>query len=187
MAYKVSRLKTSSHTKNTTAPPGRKTATSRLNPRKYAKLLSSTLPRIIEDDAGLRQITASVEPLLDKGTRRTTEEEAVCRLLLKLIEDYQQSHSVISKLDPKEALEALLEARNLRQADLLPIFGSRSRVSDAVNGKRGISKAQARKLAEFFMSSPDLFSWISVPRNPCPHCAPLASLGYYGSQRPDWP
>src|SRR5206468_8094044 len=158
MAYKLSRLKTSSRTANTTATPGKKIASGgRLNRRKYAALLSSALPRIIENDAELQQVTKSVEPLLDKGPRRSPEEEALCRLLIRLIEDYQQSHPVIPKLGPKEALEALLEARSLRQADLLPIFGSRSRVSDAVNGKREISKPQARKLGKFFSGSPDLF------------------------------
>jgi HTH-type transcriptional regulator / antitoxin HigA len=158
MGYKRSRLKISSGTENTTAARGKKTVSGRrLNRRKYAELLSSTLPRIIESDAELQQVTESVEPLLDKGARRTPEEEALCRLLIRLIEDYQQSHPVIPKLGPRGALEALLEARNLRQVDLLPIFGSRSRVSDAVNGKREISKSQARKLGEFFSVSPDLF------------------------------
>ena len=76
------------------------------------------------------------------------------RLLLRLIEDYQQKQRAIPRLTSNEALKALLEARNLRQADLLPIFGSRSRISDAVNGKREIS---TRKLAAFFGVLPELF------------------------------
>jgi HTH-type transcriptional regulator/antitoxin HigA len=158
MAYKLSRSNTSSRTRNTTAARGRKTASGgRLNRRKYAELLSDTLPRIIENEAELERVAQSVETLLDKGGRRTREEEALCRLLLRLIEDYQQKQRAIPKLTPNDALAALLEARNLRQADLLPIFGSRSRISDAVNGKREISKTHARKLAEFFSVSPELF------------------------------
>ena len=158
MAYKLSPSNTSTRTRNTTAARGKDTARDRrLNRRKYAQLLSRTLPRIIENDAELRQVTENVEPLLDKGARRTPEEEALCRLLIRLIEDYQQFHPLIPKLGPQEALQALLESRNLRQVDLLPIFGSRSRVSDAVSGKREISKSQARKLGEFFSVSPDLF------------------------------
>src|SRR2546429_9799624 len=99
MAYKRSRSNTSSPTGNTTTVRGRKTASStRLNRRKYAELLSGTLPRIIEDDAELERVAQRVEPLLDKGARRTREEEALCRLLLRLIEDYQQSHRTIPKL-----------------------------------------------------------------------------------------
>jgi HTH-type transcriptional regulator/antitoxin HigA len=37
------------------------------------------------------------------------------------------------------------------------VIGSRSQVSDLVSGKRGISKAQAKKLAEFFHVSIELF------------------------------
>jgi HTH-type transcriptional regulator/antitoxin HigA len=50
-----------------------------------------------------------------------------------------------------------MEERNLRQADLLPVFGSRSVASDVLNGKRSISKAHARGLAQFFHVSPSLF------------------------------
>jgi hypothetical protein len=80
------------------------------------------------------RVAQSVEPLIDKEERRTREEEALCRLLLRLIEDYQQTHRAIPRLSPNDALTALLEARNLRQAVLLP-----------------------RKLAEFFSVSPELF------------------------------
>ena len=113
MAYKPSRSNTSSLTGNTTAAHGRKTASSpRLNRRKYTELLSGTLPRIIEDDAELERVAQRIEPLLDKGEHRTREEEALCRLILRLIEDYQQAHRAIARLTPNEALEALLEARN---------------------------------------------------------------------------
>jgi HTH-type transcriptional regulator/antitoxin HigA len=51
----------------------------------------------------------------------------------------------------------LMEQRGLRQADLVPLLGSRAQVSDLVNGKRGISKAQVKALAEYFSVSPELF------------------------------
>ena len=60
-------------------------------------------------------------------------------------------------LAPHELLQALLEESGKRQADLVSIFGSRSRVSDAVNGKRAISKGQAKRLSEYFRVSPAAF------------------------------
>jgi HTH-type transcriptional regulator/antitoxin HigA len=48
-------------------------------------------------------------------------------------------------------------ARDIRQRDLIPVFGSSSVVSDVLSGKRSISKAHARKLAEFFHVSVGLF------------------------------
>jgi HTH-type transcriptional regulator/antitoxin HigA len=45
----------------------------------------------------------------------------------------------------------------LKQADLVPVLGSRAQAADLVNGKRGISKSQAKKLAEFFRVTADPF------------------------------
>ncbi|MGH9842477.1 MAG: helix-turn-helix domain-containing protein [Blastocatellia bacterium] len=60
-------------------------------------------------------------------------------------------------MKPHEILQALMEEHALRQADLLDVFGSRSRVSEAVSGKRAISKEQAKKLGERFCLSPAAF------------------------------
>jgi HTH-type transcriptional regulator/antitoxin HigA len=50
-----------------------------------------------------------------------------------------------------------MEDRGIRQRDLIPVFGSSSVVSDVLNGKRSISKAHARKLAEHFHVPASLF------------------------------
>jgi HTH-type transcriptional regulator/antitoxin HigA len=50
-----------------------------------------------------------------------------------------------------------VEQRELKQVDLVPVLGSRAQVSELVNGKRGISKAQVKKLAEYFRVSAELF------------------------------
>ena len=161
MAYRLSRSNTSSATRNTTATSGRKTANRprkpRFSRRKYAALLSETLPRVISTSEELERLARQIEPLLDKGARRTPEEEALCCLSLKLIDDYQQTRRSIPEMKPHELLQALLEESGKRQADLLPLFGSRSRVSDAVNGKRAISKSQAKRLGAFFSVSPASF------------------------------
>jgi HTH-type transcriptional regulator/antitoxin HigA len=115
------------------------------------------LPRVIESREDLERLAREIEPLLDKGDRRSPEEEELCRLVLKLIGDYQRERHLVPGLKPHELLQALLEASGMRQADLLSVFGSRSRVSDAVNGKRGISREQAKRLGELFHLSPAAF------------------------------
>jgi HTH-type transcriptional regulator / antitoxin HigA len=50
-----------------------------------------------------------------------------------------------------------MEQNDLRQADLVSIIGLRRRISEVVNGKRAISKAQAKALGEFFKVSLELF------------------------------
>jgi HTH-type transcriptional regulator / antitoxin HigA len=47
--------------------------------------------------------------------------------------------------------------RGLKQKDLLGVFGSQGVASEVVNGKRSISKSQAKALGEFFHVSPTLF------------------------------
>ena len=157
MGYKPSHSNTSSRTQNTIAAGGRRTVKRRINRRKYGALLAHTLPRIIESREDLDRLAREIEPLLDKGDRRSPEEEELCRLVLKLIGDYQRERHLVPGLKPHELLQALLEASGMRQADLLSVFGSRSRVSDAVNGKRGISREQAKRLGELFHLSPAAF------------------------------
>ena len=160
MAYRLSRSNTSSPTRNTTATSGRRTASTprkpRFSRRKYAALLSEPLPRVIATPEELERLARQIEPLLDKG-KRTPEEEALCRLSLKLIDDYQQAHRSVPEMKPHELLQALLEESGKRQADLLPVFGARSRDSDAVNGNRAISKYQAKRLGVVFRVPPAAF------------------------------
>src|SRR6266511_1046665 len=109
MAYKLSHSNTSSRTRNMTAANGRRIVRRRINRGKYAVLLAGTLPRVIETPEELERLTREIEPLLDKGNRRTAEEEELCRLVMKLIDDYQRTHTLIPALKPNELLQALLE------------------------------------------------------------------------------
>jgi len=54
-------------------------------------------------------------------------------------------------------LEVLMEDRGLRHKDIWPVFGNKGLASEVLNGKRAISKAQAKKLAEYFHVPVELF------------------------------
>ena len=152
MHAKSSRSYISSPIKNTTAPAGKKTAVAkrRFDQRKYVALLASAAPRVITDEQELERASRLVEPFLFPEQRRTAEEEAFVALMLKLIADYQQAHPLFPRGTPHELLQALMEELGLKQADLLDVFGSRSRVSEAVRGIRPISREQAKRLSERF-------------------------------------
>jgi HTH-type transcriptional regulator / antitoxin HigA len=51
----------------------------------------------------------------------------------------------------------LMESHGLKQADLVGILGSSGVTYEVVNGKREISKAQAKALGECFQVDPGLF------------------------------
>jgi len=50
-----------------------------------------------------------------------------------------------------------MEARGVKQNHLWEVFGSKGIASEVLNGKRGISKTQARSLANYFHVPADLF------------------------------
>jgi HTH-type transcriptional regulator/antitoxin HigA len=50
-----------------------------------------------------------------------------------------------------------MEQRDLKQKDIVHIFGSQSRASEALNGVRPLSKTQIRALSEYFHVSADVF------------------------------
>jgi HTH-type transcriptional regulator/antitoxin HigA len=51
----------------------------------------------------------------------------------------------------------LMEANDLRQKDLVDIFGTASIVSDVLNGKRDLAKEHIRRLSARFHVSPAVF------------------------------
>jgi antitoxin component HigA of HigAB toxin-antitoxin module len=50
----------------------------------------------------------------------------------------------------------LMESSGRTAKDLLPVFGTRGSISEVLGGKRSISKARAKRLAETFRVSADL-------------------------------
>jgi HTH-type transcriptional regulator / antitoxin HigA len=96
--------------------------------------------------------------LMSKGKDNLTPEETtLLELLVQLIERFEEKAYPISEAPGHRVLQTLMENRGIKQAELLPIFGSRGTASEVYNGKRAISKAQAKKLGEFFGISPAVF------------------------------
>ena len=131
-----------------------------VNNKIYGQLLAQVLPSIVTNEEELERLTREVDMLVSKGikqNRLSPEESRLLQLLTKLIEDYEAEHFPIENSPPNEILKFLMGQKDLKQSDLLGIFGSSGITSEVVNGKRAISKTQAKKLAEFFKVSVELF------------------------------
>jgi HTH-type transcriptional regulator / antitoxin HigA len=126
-----------------------------MNVPKYRALVAKALPKVIETDEEFDHFVEMLEAL-DRKSDLTPEEKTLEVLLAKLIQDYDDRIE-LPKVPAHEMIRFLMEHKGLRQADLLPVFGSRSVVSDVLAGKREPSKAHIRKLAEFFKLSPEVF------------------------------
>ena len=129
------------------------------NREQYAELLIKYQPKVIETKEEYRQALAVVEYFVFKKDR-TLEEIALYDLAVMLVEDYE---SKIYPMDgwktqsPTEMLQYLMESSGKKQSDLVGIIGSSGIVSEVVNGKRSISKSQAKKLGEIFKVASSLF------------------------------
>ena len=128
-----------------------------INEAAYGKLLARALPRVIKTEAENERMIAELERLDTRGHALTPEEENLAELMTLLVRQFEESKYPLGQAGPLEALRVLMESRDLRQRDLVSVFGSSSVVSDALNGKRWISKAHARKLAEYFHVPASLF------------------------------
>ena len=132
-------------------------AVATINETRYRKLIARALPRVITSEKENERIIAELEALDTRGYPLTPEEAEYAKLLTVLVQKFEEEHYPLGHATPLEALRFFLECRNLRQRDMIPVFGSSSVASDVFNGKRSISKAQARKLAEYFGVSVSLF------------------------------
>jgi HTH-type transcriptional regulator / antitoxin HigA len=129
----------------------------------YINLLNQDrfIPKIIETKEEYEHFLAIVERLMSRKITRTPEEDVLFRLLVKLIMDYEEETYNLkewSQTAPHEFLQHLMEARGMKQVDLVGVLSpSKGLVSSIVNGKRSISKAQAKKLGEIFNISASVF------------------------------
>ncbi len=129
-----------------------------LDEKKYGRLLAKTGPRVIETEQEHKRLLEQVRELMERDEEElSTEETRLLDLLVGLIEQYEDKHHVVRSVKPHQVLAHLMEARGLTHKDVWRVLGSKGVASEVLNGKRSISKAQAKRLGVFFHVSADLF------------------------------
>lgn len=129
------------------------------NLKAYGKLLAETLPAVIDSDAEYDRLEGVFNQLLSKGADRLSPEESrLLALLATLLESYESKRlSALPDSTPLVRLKFLMAENNLRQKDVVEIFGNQSVASEVLSGKRKIAGHHAVRLAERFSVSVDLF------------------------------
>jgi HTH-type transcriptional regulator / antitoxin HigA len=122
----------------------------------YKDLIAEFSPKVIETEEEYDRALVMAERLTF-AKARTPEEVALYKLLVTLIEVYEAQHYPMDESQPHEILQHVMESSGTRQADLVGVIGSSGVVSEVINGKRSVSKAQAKALGEYFKVSPSLF------------------------------
>ena len=69
-------------------------------------------------------------------------------VLTTLIDAHEREHDPIDPPDPIEAIRFRMAQQNLTRKDLQGILGTRSRVAEVLNGRRGLSISMIRRLHE---------------------------------------
>jgi HTH-type transcriptional regulator/antitoxin HigA len=100
----------------------------------------------IKSDADYKAALAEIEDLIDCNARAGTPEGDQLNLLTLLVQDYEQKKIETEAPDPIEAIKFRMEQMNLMPRDLVPLIGSRSKVSEVLSRKRPLTLSMARAL-----------------------------------------
>ena len=73
------------------------------------------------------------------GAESGTPEGDELDVLLTLVRVYEKENHPVPPPTPIEAINFVMDQKGLKQADLLPYIGSRSKVSEILAGKRALS------------------------------------------------
>jgi HTH-type transcriptional regulator / antitoxin HigA len=99
----------------------------------------------IRSDDDYQSAMRKVENLLD--SQPGTLAGDYLDVLVTLIEAYEAAHFPIPEPDdPVQVLEYYMESRGLTRSDLIQYLGSKERVSEVLNRKRGLSLEMIRRL-----------------------------------------
>lgn len=113
--------------------------------------------RPIRTDDDHRRAMAQIELLW--GAPDGSSEAESLEVLVTLVDVYEAKHHPIDPPSPIEAIRFRLEQEGLTRSALVPVLGSRARVSEILNGRRALSIAMVRKLrARFGISADSLIS-----------------------------
>jgi len=100
----------------------------------------------IKTESDYRNALKQLEQVFDAPIG--TKESDYADVLALLVDEYEKKYYPILAPDPIEAIRIRMEEMNLKQIDLVPEIGGKSRVSEILNKKRKLTVEMIRKLTE---------------------------------------
>jgi len=104
--------------------------------------------KLIKNSKDHAEMLKRLEELMIADPTPGSQESEELELLAFLIADYEDRTMKIPAATPAEAIRFRMEQSGLAQQDLVPFIGSKSRVSEVLSGKRGLTLDMVRKLHE---------------------------------------
>lgn len=136
---------------------------------RYGELLKLHLPKVIESTEEHERLLTAAESLMDKGDAMDEEERQILALLVTLIEAFESGVLAGEGEDDEEdddeeeapaphvTLQRLMGSRSINVDDVADIFGNPHIAREVLDGKRTITRGQAKALGRFFRVPPKLF------------------------------
>jgi HTH-type transcriptional regulator/antitoxin HigA len=136
-----------------------------MDEQRYGALLAEARPRIIETSEEHDRMLAVAESLMEKGDALGEEEQQLLALVVLLIEAYEihfaNEDEDEAEIEPPPAphvtLERLMFSHGLAVDDVAHVFGNPHVAREVLEGKREISRRQAKELGKFFRVPARLF------------------------------
>jgi HTH-type transcriptional regulator / antitoxin HigA len=98
---------------------------------------------VIQNDRDLREARALVAKL---GPSQKPADVARLRAQALILQAYEATRWPTQAVSPAELIRYAMDQHDLSPADMAPILGTRSRVSEILNGKRPLTLAMIRRL-----------------------------------------
>tara|TARA_B100000959_G_C14991595_1_gene628154 strand:- start:3087 stop:4292 length:1206 start_codon:yes stop_codon:yes gene_type:complete len=103
-------------------------------------------PKIIKIEEEYKKSLNEVERLIALDPYPGTPEADRLDLLAMLTENYEKEHFIFNLPSPIDAIRFRMEMQGLKQKDLVPYIGSKSKVSEVLSGKRPLTIQMIREL-----------------------------------------
>ena len=102
--------------------------------------------KVIRTEEQYEAYLNEVQVLISECPKLNSIQSERLELLTVLLEAYENSKYPIESPDPIEAIKFRMEEKGLKRADLIPYFGTSSRVSEVLNRKRPLTVQMIRAL-----------------------------------------
>jgi len=126
-------------------------------PKTYGALVAMLPPRPIHDDVDLANATGMIDRLA--GFELNADQEDYLEAISTFVEAYEADRFPIddSRIAPLDVLKTLVGEHGMTASDLGRLLGNRTLGAAILGGRRNLSKAHIKKLAEHFKVAPGLF------------------------------
>ncbi|KAB7891354.1 helix-turn-helix domain-containing protein [Poseidonibacter ostreae] len=111
--------------------------------------------KIIKNEEEYDRALNRVDELMELNPKLDTAKSDELELLVLIIEKYEELNWNISLPDPIEAIKYRMEEMNLKQKDLVPYIGNKSKASELLNRKIPLSLSMIQKLSKGLSLSMD--------------------------------